>query len=245
MLEILFHDDHFVAVNKPAGLMVHRSPLDPREERFALQLVRNLLKRHVFPVHRLDRGTSGVLLFGLAPDAARLLAAAFEERQVEKRYLAVVRGITPAEGVIDHPLADEPDRYLPTPQTGTAREAVTLYRRLATAELPFAVGRYATSRYSLVDASPHTGRRRQLRRHFKHLFHPIIGDTTYGEGRHNRFFREEFGVGRLLLHDARLSFRHPFTGADVAITAPLDAAFSQLLHRLGWHGATNAYRLQN
>jgi tRNA pseudouridine65 synthase len=237
-MNILFQDDHYVAVNKPTGLLVHRSPLAPREDRFVLQLLRDCLGRHVYPIHRLDRATSGVLLFGLTPEAARYLALALAERRVAKSYLAVLRGVADPEGIIDHPLIDEPDRYLPSPQqAGPGREAVTAYRRLAITELPFAVGRYPTSRYSLVEALPKTGRRQQLRRHFKHLFHPIIGDTNHGEGRHNRFFREEFGCARLLLHAAELSFHHPFAGTAVTVTAPLDEAFTGLLVRLGWQDA--------
>ncbi|HEY6872305.1 MAG TPA: pseudouridine synthase [Geobacteraceae bacterium] len=236
-LEIIRQDDAFVAVNKPAGLLVHRSPLDPREERFALQMARNILGRRVYPVHRLDRATSGVLLFALSPGWARQLAAAFAERRVEKGYLAVVRGFTAEEGVIDHPLADLPDRYPCLPRDDGERDAVTAYRRLATAELPVAVGRYPTSRYSLVAAFPRTGRRHQLRRHFKHLFHPIIGDTNYGEGRHNRFFREELGCSRLLLHAAGLTFPHPSTGGMVTLTAPPGGDFASLLGRLGWREA--------
>lgn len=238
--EIIWQDDSFVAVNKPAGLLVHRSPLDPREERFALQLVRDRLGRRVYPVHRLDRPTSGVLLFALSPEGAQQLAAAFAERGVEKRYLAVVRGVVPEEGVVDHPLADLPDRYLSSRQDGEERGAVTGYRRLASAELPVAVGRYPTSRYSLVAAFPRTGRRHQLRRHFKHLCHPIIGDTNYGEGRHNRFFREELGCARLLLHAVELTFPHPSTGGEVTVTAPPGGAFASLIDRLGWREALPA-----
>ncbi len=233
-LEIIWQDESFVAVNKPAGLLVHRTPLDPREERFALQLVRDILGQRVYPVHRLDRPTSGVLLFALSPAMAQLVAAAFAERRVEKHYLAVVRGVVADEGVIDHPLADLPDRYLSSRQDGEEREAVTAYRRLAAAELPVAVGRYPASRYSLVAAVPRTGRRHQLRRHFKHLFHPIIGDTNYGEGRHNRFFREELGCHRLLLHAVELTFPHPSTGGEVTVTAPPSGAFASLIDRLGW-----------
>jgi tRNA pseudouridine65 synthase len=237
-LAVLYRDDHLVAVNKPAGLLVHRSPIDPRETRFALQLVRDILGRRVYPVHRLDRATSGVLLFALSPDTARLLGASFTDGRMSKEYLAVVRGSLDDEGVIDHPLAEVADRFLPRSESdGTARDAVTRYRRLATVELPFAVGRYATSRYSLAAASPVTGRRHQLRRHFKHLFHPVIGDTRYGEGRHNRFFREEFGCGRLLLHARELTFDHPVTGAPLSLSAPLDETFTALLDRLGWREA--------
>jgi len=241
-IDILYRDDHLVAVNKPAGLLVHRSPIDPRETRFALQWVRDLLGRRVYPVHRLDRATSGVLLFALSPDAARPLAAAFSDGRMSKRYLAVVRGYLDDEGVIEHPLVDVADRRLsPGESEGVARDAVTRYRRLAAAELPSAVGRYATSRYSLVAASPVTGRRHQLRRHFKHLFHPVIGDTRYGEGRHNRFFRAEFGCSRLLLHARELTFDHPMTGEKLSLFAPLDETFAAFLDRLGWRDAVSPY----
>lgn len=237
-MEILYQDDHLVAVNKPPGLLVHRSPVDRRETRFALQLTRDCLGRRVYPVHRLDRATSGLLLFALSPDVARFLAAAFAGGGVRKEYLAVVRGFLDDSGVIDHPLADVADRLLPpSGSPGAERSALTRYRRLAAVELHCAVGRYPTSRYSLVAASPETGRRHQLRRHFKHLFHPLIGDTKYGEGRHNRFFREELGCARLLLHARELYFNHPLTGEPVALSAPLDAAYSAVLDRLGWRYA--------
>lgn len=237
-MEILYLDDHLVAVNKPAGLLVHRSPIDRHETRFALQEVRAMLGRRVYPVHRLDKPTSGVLLFALAPETARSLADAFAGGGVTKRYLAVARGIVPDEGVIDHPLAEEPDRLDgPAGDETLPRPAVTAYRRLAAAELPFAVGRYPTSRYSLVLLEPRTGRRHQLRRHLKHLFHPIIGDTKHGEGRHNRLFREEFACGRLLLHAVELTLSHPVSGRPLTVTAPVDPSFAGLLERLGWRAA--------
>ena len=233
---LLYRDDDYVIVHKPAGLLVHRSPIDRRETRFALQLVRDLVGRRVYPVHRLDKPTSGILAFGLSSVAARRLAEAFAAGQVRKTYLAVVRGITPEAGRIDHPLVEELDRYgdpLAEPDKGP-QDAVTAYRRLAEVELPFAVGRYPTSRYSLIEARPETGRRHQLRRHFKHLLHPIIGDTKYGEGRHNRFFREEFACHRLLLAAVELAFVHPGTGQDLRIAAPPQEDFMAVLDRLGW-----------
>ncbi len=237
-LEILYRDDLLVAVNKPAGLLVHRSDLDRHETRFALQIVRDMMGRHVYPVHRLDRPTSGVLLFALSPEAARDVAAAFEARRVEKRYLALVRGVIGEAGCVDHPLAEEPDRRLPGP-VGPAepQEAVTGYRRLAETEIAVAVGRHASARYSLAELCPHTGRRHQLRRHMKHLSHPIIGDTTYGDGCHNRLFRDDLGCRRLLLHAAELAFPHPESGATVVVTAPLDPAFGGVVRRFGWHDA--------
>ncbi|ABB30512.1 pseudouridine synthase [Geobacter metallireducens RCH3] len=239
-MEILYRDEHLVAVHKPLGLLVHRSPIDRHETRFALQEVRDLLGRRVYPVHRLDKPTSGVLLFALDPAFARGLVGAFASGSVTKTYLAVVRGTMPEEGVIDHPLAEEPDRF--EQGRGNAGErapqsAVTGYRRLADVELPVAVGRYPTSRYSLVSLSPRTGRRHQLRRHLKHLFHPIVGDTKYGEGRHNRFFREELLTVRMLLHAVELTVPHPATGAPLTVCAPVEGAFAALLARFGWLSA--------
>jgi len=233
-LDILYRDDHLVAVHKPAGLLVHRSPIDRHETRFALQLVRNQIGCRVYPVHRLDKPTSGVLLFALRSEVAQQLTVLFESRQVRKTYLAVVRGIPTEQGAIDYPLYEEEDRLAPLDPEREAQPAVTLYRRLAEVELPIAVGRYATSRYALLELQPQTGRRRQLRRHMKHIFHPIIGDTTYGDGRHNRMFRDTFDCRRLLLAATRLEFPHPVTGDLLQISAAPEDSFTQVLQRLGW-----------
>lgn len=235
-LDILYRDEHLIAIDKPAGLLVHRSDIDRHETRIALQLLRDQIGHRVFPVHRLDKPASGPLLFALSPQAARRMGEAFAGGQVRKTYLAIVRGYPPASGVIDHPLRE---RYDPlsgkVPEEGnSARAAVTTYRRLATAELAVRVDRYPTSRYSLVEARPATGRRHQLRRHFKHVAHPIIGDTTYGKGSHNRLFAERFGCSRLLLAAVALEFMHPWSGALCTIGAPLDAAFAGVVRALGW-----------
>jgi tRNA pseudouridine65 synthase len=233
--DILFLDDHYVAVNKPAGLLVHRSDIDRRETRFALQLVRDRLGRHVFPVHRLDRPTSGVLLFAFSGEGARRAAEALESPEAAKSYLAVVRGIAQEEARIDYPLPDVTDRLEFRPDNGGERRAaVTDFRRLAAVELPFAVGPHPTARYSLLEVTLRSGRRHQIRRHLKHLFHPVIGDTTYGDGRHNRLFRDELDCGRLLLHAVQLTFHHPCSGEPVTVSAPLDEAFATLVRRLGW-----------
>lgn len=242
-MEILYRDEHVVAVHKPAGLLVHRSPIDRHETRFALQEVRDLLGRRIYPVHRLDKPTSGILLFALDSGSARGMVGAFASGKVAKTYLAVVRGMMPEDGVIDHPLAEEPDRLASTGLVSASkklRPAVTAYRRLAEVELPVAVGRYPSSRYSLVALFPRTGRRHQLRRHLKHLFHPIIGDTKYGEGRHNRYFREELYTARLLLHAAELTIPHPATGMPVTVCAPVEGDFASLLARFGWLPAVPA-----
>ena len=227
-LEILYRDDWLAAVDKPSGLLVHRTAL-ARAEDFALQRLRRRLRRRVYAVHRLDRPTSGVLLFALTPDTGVRMSRLFEERAVQKRYLGVVRGHPPDEGVIDYALSPEGG--------GPLQSAVTRYRTLARADLPVSVGRYATSRYALVEVRPLTGRYHQIRRHLHHIFHPLIGDTTHGEGRHNRFFRDAFGVHRLLLHAHSLAFTHPETGEAVQISAPLDGQWKGLLVRLGWRDA--------
>ena len=214
-LKILFQDDHYVAIDKPAGLLVHRSPLS-RDRVFALQTLRDQLGRHVYPVHRLDRATSGVLLFGLSALAARRAATLFESRLVDKEYLAVARGWVDEKGLIDHPLADAEGN-------GVSQRALTAFRRLAAVELPYAVDRYPSTRYSLVSVRPETGRRQQIRKHFKHISHHLIGDTTHGTGRHNRFFAARFGIRRLLLMSRRLDFTHPYHDTRISITAQPDA----------------------
>jgi len=230
-LEILYLDDWMAAVNKPAGLMVHRSRLEPRLRHYALQLVRRRLGRRIYPVHRLDRPTSGVLLFGLHPTAARRLARSFARKTVRKRYLAVVRGYLPDEGHIDVALKPDPLRH---PRDPRRKEALTRYRLLAAAELPYPVGRYETCRYSLVEALPVTGRMHQIRRHFRSISHPVLGDKKYGDNKHNRFLRETLGCRRMLLAAVELQLPHPACDAVVTITARLDDAFGGLLDRMGW-----------
>lgn len=235
MLPILFQDDRLVAIHKPSGLLVHRSELDRHETRFAVQLLRDQLGRHVYPAHRLDRGTSGVLLFALDRDTARVVGGQFERQEVAKTYLAVVRGHPPESGHIDHALSRRRDdaEWVGKDAFDAAQPAVTDFRRLATCELPHAVDRYPTSRYALVELYPQTGRRHQLRRHLKHIAHPIIGDATFGKGRHNRLFQELFGSSRMLLACTRLQLQHP-DGRPLDIMAPPDDDFARVLAALGW-----------
>jgi tRNA pseudouridine65 synthase len=232
-LPILYRDDAIVIVDKPSGLLVHRSPIDRHETRFAVQLLRDQIGRRVYPVHRLDKGTSGALAFTLDRRTAAGLSAEFAGRQVRKTYLAMVRGWPPVAGLIDHALEPVRDAYAPADDDGP-RSCRTAYRTLATAELPVRVDRYPTSRYALVELEPETGRRHQLRRHLAHVSHPIIGDSTYGKGRHNRLFAERYGVRRLLLACVRLEFVHPATGQPLVVVANPGSAFDELRQRLGW-----------
>lgn len=235
-LTIIYRDEHLIAIDKPAGLLVHRTVLDRHETRFAVQLLRDQIGQHVHPVHRLDRGTSGVLLFALDRAMARTLSDQFEAQHVDKTYLAVVRGHPAEAGRIDHALTRQYDDYeLRNPASvAAAQDAVTDYRRLAVTELAQRVDRYPTSRYALLELKPQTGRRHQLRRHLKHLAHPIIGDATYGKGRHNRLFQELFGCHRLLLACLEMRLTHPVSGLPLTLRAPLAADFSDVLDKLGW-----------
>jgi tRNA pseudouridine65 synthase len=237
MLDILYRDDFLVAINKPAGLLVHRSDIDRHETRFAVQLLRDQIGQRVHPLHRLDKGTSGVLLFALDSAAAREVGGQFQRDEIKKRYLAIVRGWPPEAGVIDHALSRQFDDYGRKFSAGSTAEplsAVTEYRRLATVELPEAVDRYPTSRYALVELSPKTGRQHQLRRHMKHVAHPVIGDATWGKGIHNRFFQQHFGCGRLLLACAGIELRHPQNGQTLSIAAHPGDDFARVAGALGW-----------
>jgi tRNA pseudouridine65 synthase len=224
-LEIIFHDEHFVAINKPHGLLVHASPIARNAEEFALQLLRDQLGRKVFPAHRLDRKTAGVLLFALSKDVEKLMQQQFQENRVGKKYVAIVRGHTPDEEAIDYPLRKE---------NGTLQEAFTLYRTVARAELDVPLGNHPTSRYSLVEAKPETGRMHQLRKHFSHIFHPIIGDRTHGCNKQNKLFTERWELDTMLLHASELSFEHPVTSKPVHIKAALQPEFLRIMGIMGW-----------
>lgn len=234
LLHILHLDEHLVAVHKPAGLLVHRTALARGECEFLLQRLRDQLGRRVYPVHRLDRPTSGVMLFALTPEIAKRLSEAFTERLVTKRYLAVVRGIGPVADRLEYPLREE-DGSRPKAEM-PAMDAVTEIRRLDSVELPVQVDRYPHSRYSLMEARPLTGRRHQIRRHLSQRGYPIIGDAKHGKGNHNRFFAERLDAPRLLLAATGLVFAHPVTGQPLRLSCALDATMTALFQRFGWAG---------
>ena len=235
-LEILYQDKELVVVNKPSGLLVHRSMIDRHETRFAIQIVRDQIGQYVFPLHRLDKPTSGVLIFALSSEVARMAGEQFQKGDIGKTYRAVVRGYAPESGVIDHALKEELDKMTDRKarQDKPPQEAVTDFCRLATVELPVQIDRYPNSRYSLVEVKPRTGRKHQIRRHMKHIAHPIVGDAKHGKGNHNRYFAEHFHAGRLLLHCTQMTMKHPLSGELLAFDAPMDETFRQLLHRFGW-----------
>ncbi len=229
-MNIVFHDEHLVVVNKPAGLLVHRSPVANKESDFAMQMVRDSIGQHVYPVHRLDRPTSGVILFALTPEVASAMSELFRAGAIEKRYIAVVRGYTDDAGIIDNPLRRIVDKYgKAIRKTDEKQEATTHYKRLTTVELSVAVDKYPTSRYSLVELIPKTGRRHQLRRHMKHIFHPIIGDPKYGKSVHNNYFKKNLNCQRLLLAATAIAFKHPNTNESIFISALPDDSFLSII----------------
>lgn len=237
MLEILYQDDVLVAVNKPAGMLVHRSWLDTHETQFVMQTLRDQIGQHVFPIHRLDRPTSGVLLFALDSETAKLMCQQFEQKQVQKSYLAVVRGYLQGKDRIDYPLKIQLDKIADkfSQEDKAPQEAITDYEGLSIAEMPYSVGRYQTARYSLVRLMPQTGRKHQLRRHMKHIFHPILGDTQYGDLHQNRALTAHTGCQRLFLHAETLEIHHPITQEKIMIRAGLDEQWQKLMTILGWN----------
>lgn len=233
-LDILYQDEWLIAVHKPAGLLVHKSPIDKHETRYAMKLLRDQINQWVYPIHRLDKPTSGLLLFALDKDMAQKMAALFEAREIHKTYQAFVRGFTPDSGNINHPLKEiAAFKHLQkTLEKMAPKEAETDYRCLSTFELPYPDGRFETSRYSYVELYPKTGRKHQIRRHLKHISHPIIGDVKYGKGPHNRRFKDTFECSRLLLAATDISFNHPLLKQDIQINCPLATDFSNLLSRV-------------
>lgn len=224
MLEILFEDEELIAINKPHGLLVHRSSIAADTSEFALQILRDQIGKSVYPAHRLDRKTAGVLLFSLNKEMDSCIQTAFSQNLIKKEYLAVVRGHTNPDGVIDYPLKKE---------NGTIQDALTNYTTLALTEIDLPFGNFPTSRYSLVLARPQTGRMHQIRKHFAHIFHPIIGDRPHGCNKQNKLWKETFQHDTMLLHAKTLEFQHPKTKENILIQANVQPEFQRALEILG------------
>ncbi len=225
-LDILFQDESLVAINKPPGLLVHRTRIAEERKYFALQLLRNQIGQRVYPAHRLDRKTSGILLFAKNKEAGAILAERFRSRSVRKIYYAIVRGYIEENQLIDYELKKA--------KLGLAQEAKTHYKRLAQVQIDIPVGPYQQSRYSLAEVQPLTGRMHQIRRHFAHIRHPIVGDRPHGDWRHNKMFKETLGIPHMLLHASSLQFQHPFKTQVIQLRAPLFDSFEKALATFGW-----------
>lgn len=225
MLEIIYQDEYLVAINKPHDLLVHRSSLAADVQVFALQLLRDQIGKMVMPVHRLDRKTGGVLLFAFDKETERTMQKKFSNGEIKKTYLAIVRGFTADSEVIDYPLRKE---------NGTLQDAITEYKTLATSELPISSGKYETSRYSLLEVYPKTGRMHQIRKHLSHILHPIIADRPHGCNKQNRFFLNNFQLNTMLLHASELEFNHPVTGERIVIKAEIQSEFVRIKELMSW-----------
>jgi tRNA pseudouridine65 synthase len=220
MLDILYLDDYLAIVNKPTGWLVHRTPLDKGETRFVLQTLRDQMEQHVWPVHRLDKGTSGVLLFALSAEVARTLGQAFESGEgLQKTYRAVVRGWPADSGLIDHPLKRMSDDM--RTERLEVQPAQSRFITLRHFELPLPQQGFTSTRCAEVELEPLTGRRHQLRRHMKHIAHPIMGDATHGKGPLNRAVADLIGQQRLWLHATHLQLVHPVNGQPLTLNAPM------------------------
>ncbi|MGH1485756.1 MAG: pseudouridine synthase [Cellvibrionaceae bacterium] len=229
-LPIIYQDDFLVAIHKPAGLLVHKSNIDAQETVNAMHLLRDQLGQWVYPVHRLDKPTSGILLFALSSDIAQNISEQFENHSIQKTYQAITRGYIEEKGIIDHalkPIADfkkNKQKY----DAKAAQPAQTSFKCLSTLELPFAVDKFPSTRYSWVELYPKTGRKHQLRRHLKHISHPIIGDPKYGKSVHNRFFQSHFNCKRLLLAATAIELFHPIEKKPLEITTEIDGVFREI-----------------
>jgi tRNA pseudouridine65 synthase len=225
MLEIVYQDDYLIAINKPHGLLVHRSRIANDATEFALQILRDQVGRFVSPVHRLDRKTSGLLLFAFEKEVEIAMHQQFQNGEVKKKYLAVLRGHAPDQLDIDYPLLKE---------NGAMQEAFTSFVTLKRAELDIPFGKHQTSRYSLVEAEPTTGRMHQLRRHFAHIFYPIIGDRKHGCNKQNKFFKEQWEMTTMLLHASELAFIHPVTKQEIKLKCSVQSEFSRVNELMKW-----------
>lgn len=219
MLEVLFQDKDIIAINKPHGLLVHRSPIAADASEFAIQLLREQIGQMVYPVHRLDRKTSGVLLVALNKKAERALQMQFDEKQIQKSYLAILRGFTNDEDTIDYPLKNEKE---------VVQDAITHFKTLGKSEIPLVFGKHNTSRYSLVLAEPETGRMHQIRKHFAHIFHPILGDRPHGCNKQNKLWLETYEMNKMMLHAYSLGFKHPIKENSISITAAPSEEFKRV-----------------
>ncbi|MFK7785558.1 MAG: pseudouridine synthase [Crocinitomicaceae bacterium] len=222
-LSILFEDEFLIAIHKPAGLLVHRTKMAKDAKEFALQILRDQIGQKVFPTHRLDRKTSGVLLFAKDEETNRQMHIQFMEQEVSKTYKAIVRGWTDEAGTIDYALTNE---------SGKTQDAITHYRTVNTSEIELQNGRFSTARFSLVELTPETGRMHQLRKHLAHIFHPIIGDRPHGCNKQNKLFKEHFSMTEMLLHAEKLTFKHPRSGERILVHSEFEGEFERMMNEL-------------
>lgn len=219
-LDILYQDEYLVAVNKPCGYLVHRSPIARDAEFIVLQILRDQIGKRVYPIHRIDRKTSGVLLFALDSDTNRIVGKDFADHKVKKEYTAIVRGWIGENGIVDYALTND---------SGKTQEAITRYECLSRFEIDLPHGKFQTSRYSHVEVTPQTGRMHQIRKHMNHLRHPILGDRPHGCSKQNRLWKGAFGLTNMMLHSKSLEIKHPHSNSMLLIEAPYFSEYSRVM----------------
>lgn len=222
-LEIVYEDDWIVAINKPAGLLVHRSSIATNTDIYALQLLRDQIGFHVFPIHRLDRKTSGILLFAKEKTFVHAFQEALSSNETTKIYHAIVRGYFPNQVYVDHDLINE---------KGKTQSAITEFKLIKNIEIDLPFGKFKTSRYALIEALPKTGRMHQIRKHLNHLRHPIIGDRPHGCNKQNKLFLEKWNLNKMLLHSKQLEMHHPYIDQRLTVKSTLPEHFNQILEIL-------------
>ena len=224
-LEILYEDEFLIAIHKPNGLLVHRTKIANDADEFALQLLRDQIGQKVFPAHRLDRKTSGVLLFSKDEETNRSMQIQFMDQKVSKTYKAIVRGWMDDEGTIDYALTND---------SGKTQNAVTNYKTLKKSEIDLPNGKFPTARFSLVELKPETGRMHQLRKHMAHVFHPIIGDRPHGCNKQNKLFKDHFAMMEMMLHAEIVVFNHPKTDEVISLQSDIQGEFKRMLKELNF-----------
>ena len=222
-LEIVFDDMHIIGINKPPNIAVHKSKVVGNQDVFVLQLLRNQVGYKVYPIHRLDSKTSGVLLFAKSSQDVANFQQLFYTKNIKKDYLAIVRGFFPEKQTLDYGLKTE---------DGKIQEAITSFSLINKYELPIPFGKHSSSRYSLISCAPLTGRTHQIRRHLAHLNHPIIGDRPHGCNKQNKLFKERWDMYSMLLHAKSVSFIHPITNQKMHIEAKVSGEFKRMLDML-------------
>ena len=225
IFDILYQDKHLIAINKPCGFFVHRTKLDNQASTLVLPNLRDQIGQRVYPVHRLDRKTSGVLLFALDQNTQSLMNKKFAENEISKTYRAIVRGHTSPDFEIDYAIINDKNKL---------QEALTFGKTIAHTEIPYCSWKHPSSRYSLVELYPQTGRQHQLRKHLSHIFHPIIGDRPHGCNKQNKFFLETFELNEMMLHATKLKFIHPHTSSEMIIEAAAFGEFSRIANILNF-----------
>ena len=208
-MEILFEDEWLIAINKEAGHLVHPADLPQPDDIVCMKVVRDHLNLKIYPTHRLDRPTCGALLFAKNKTIARAINRAFERKQVEKIYHAVVEGSPPEqEWRCEEPLQKTPD--LPWKEARTSFRVIESLRE----------------EFTLLEATPETGRYHQIRKHLLHCGHPIIGDYRYAGLEKCEQWNQSLPIGqRMLLQCRSLTFAHPADQTAISIEAPEEQIF--------------------